>query len=629
MATDLERLVVQLEANMRNYERSMNRAVGQANQSARKIETRFERANRSMERGFQRMGQAGVRALGALGVAIGAAQLGRATLQTLEYAQTLESAADRLGFNVEALQEYRFAAEQAGIAQTALDMGLQRFSRRVAEAVNGSGELRDTLRQYNIQLTDSEGRQRDINAILEDYADAIAGASSQQEALRLAFKAFDSEGAALVEILRDGSDGMQRFREQAREAGVVLGEDLVRDGAEAKRTMDELRASIGADFNRAVLENVEGLEALADVLGRIAEFGVAAGAGVGRVIGELTRPDSLEHRIEDLEATESILQRRLENERERMNNALSLSGASDVSEGQSRLAAGIAGEARREIEQLERDLAQTQQALDQLTQMAAQQAGRAAMAPASGAELDAPGARNGAPPSIDQGKPDKASFGVATSTGLSDKADKEAALAEEREAARALAEEQAEAYADALERRRSEFSSEFAHTIAGGWMAAFDGNLADFAAQRLRDALYDRLFTLFNELGRQLFDNMDGKGGLLATGARFLFGGGKAEGGPVRAGTAYRVGERGPETIVPMSNGMVIPNQESMRTGSGASVTLNTNYTIDARGASPDAVAQLRAELPQAFAANNQRLLGQFRAEVPGLVVRARKDGVI
>ena len=42
MATDIERLVVQLEANMRGYERSMQRVIGQTNRSAQRIERRFE-----------------------------------------------------------------------------------------------------------------------------------------------------------------------------------------------------------------------------------------------------------------------------------------------------------------------------------------------------------------------------------------------------------------------------------------------------------------------------------------------------------------------------------------------------------------------------------------------------------
>jgi hypothetical protein len=65
------------------------------------------------------------------------------------------------------------------------------------------------------------------------------------------------------------------------------------------------------------------------------------------------------------------------------------------------------------------------------------------------------------------------------------------------------------------------------------------------------------------KLGEALFGNY-GKtgefGGLLAGLGSLTYGGARANGGPVMAGRAYLVGERGPEVIVPQSSGMVVPN---------------------------------------------------------------------
>ena len=48
-----------------------------------------------------------------------------------------------------------------------------------------------------------------------------------------------------------------------------------------------------------------------------------------------------------------------------------------------------------------------------------------------------------------------------------------------------------------------------------------------------------------------------------------LFGGGKAAGGPVYPGTAYPVGERGPELFMPRAAGTIIPNHQLARAGGG------------------------------------------------------------
>ena len=56
-----------------------------------------------------------------------------------------------------------------------------------------------------------------------------------------------------------------------------------------------------------------------------------------------------------------------------------------------------------------------------------------------------------------------------------------------------------------------------------------------------------------------------------------VFGGGKASGGSVHAGTSYLVGEQGAELFTPKTNGTIIPNN---RLGGGSSITnININVT--------------------------------------------------
>lgn len=135
--------------------------------------------------------------------------------------------ARKLGVGVELLQEMRFAAELTGVAQSALDMGLQRFTRRLAEAAQGGGELKGVLEQYNIQLRNADGTTRSNVEVLGDLAEVIKNTQNPAEQLRIAFKAFDSEGAALVNTLRGGKEGLDAFREAARKAGAVIAEETV------------------------------------------------------------------------------------------------------------------------------------------------------------------------------------------------------------------------------------------------------------------------------------------------------------------------------------------------------------------------------------------------------------------
>jgi hypothetical protein len=58
-----------------------------------------------------------------------------------------------------------------------------------------------------------------------------------------------------------------------------------------------------------------------------------------------------------------------------------------------------------------------------------------------------------------------------------------------------------------------------------------------------------------------------------------MFGGGKASGGPVSAGTTYLVGEKGPELFTPSSSGRIIPNS-AMGGGSNV-INITVNGAID------------------------------------------------
>jgi hypothetical protein len=60
-----------------------------------------------------------------------------------------------------------------------------------------------------------------------------------------------------------------------------------------------------------------------------------------------------------------------------------------------------------------------------------------------------------------------------------------------------------------------------------------------------------------------------------------VFGGGRANGGPVSSGTSYVVGERGPELFVPNTSGKIIPNGGS---SGGSTINVTVNGAIDPEG---------------------------------------------
>jgi hypothetical protein len=85
-----------------------------------------------------------------------------------------------------------------------------------------------------------------------------------------------------------------------------------------------------------------------------------------------------------------------------------------------------------------------------------------------------------------------------------------------------------------------------------------------------------------------------------------IFGGPRANGGPVGANKSYLVGERGPEIFTPSSAGNVISNRNSFGGGSGGGST----YYIDARGADQTGLARLESMIRQTQASIVPMALG-------------------
>jgi hypothetical protein len=72
---------------------------------------------------------------------------------------------------------------------------------------------------------------------------------------------------------------------------------------------------------------------------------------------------------------------------------------------------------------------------------------------------------------------------------------------------------------------------------------------------------------------------------------------GRATGGPVSPGRAYRVGERGPELFVPTSSGRIETGGQG---GGTANIRLTINVSDNGRGSAPDALQRSSRQVARA-----------------------------
>jgi len=222
MANDAaQSLLVRIEATTAQLQRELKAADKSVGKHEKTVEQRLAKARKHFEQAGKRVAKYGA----AVGVAAAAA--GAAMVKSgLSQIDTLAKVSSKLGIATDELAKLRFAAEQTGVSSETLDMALQRMTRRVAEAGQGTGEAVKALEELGLSAKDLAAQSPD--EVFRQVAGAMEGVDNQSDKLRLAFKLFDSEGAALVNTLAAGTDGLDAMGREAEAAGLAITNDMAK-----------------------------------------------------------------------------------------------------------------------------------------------------------------------------------------------------------------------------------------------------------------------------------------------------------------------------------------------------------------------------------------------------------------
>lgn len=269
---------------------------GEGEKALRQIEAQLERQKRAgadanpfanLERGLDQFAR---KASTFAGIASGAVVGGLAAIAkgAFDAAGNLVDIADSTGVTVEALQELRRVAGQAGVGTEALDKALATLARRVAEAAQGTGEGKKVFDQYGIAVKNLDGTIRPVEAVLNDVAEAMRRSGDATEQNRIATALFERSGRLLVPVLKDGAAGLAAMRSEARALGGIMGDDLARKADAAGDRLQVLGQAVRGAFQIGLLREFVG--PLDEVTSKLKDQQVVEGAErIGAAVGDLIR----------------------------------------------------------------------------------------------------------------------------------------------------------------------------------------------------------------------------------------------------------------------------------------------------------------------------------------------------
>tara|TARA_R110001606_G_scaffold85902_2_gene194598 strand:- start:13533 stop:15341 length:1809 start_codon:yes stop_codon:yes gene_type:complete len=200
-------------------------------------------------------------ALVAVAGVAGFAYMGKASLNATS---ALSKTAAKIGTTTDALSKLQYAAGQTGVDTNTLNMAMQRFARRTAEAAQGTGEAKGALKELGVNASKLVNMPLDERMMV--LADAFQNVKGDSDKLRLAFKLFDSEGAALVNTLAEGRDGLHAMFLEAETLGAVMSQSAASGVEDANDALNKLGTLMGGIKNQMFASMAPAFELLADTL---------------------------------------------------------------------------------------------------------------------------------------------------------------------------------------------------------------------------------------------------------------------------------------------------------------------------------------------------------------------------
>jgi hypothetical protein len=165
-----------------------------------------------MSAGIAKAGAAAGAAAAVAGIA-----LTKASMKSLDQ---LAKTADKIGVTTEALRSLQHAGEITGVSTEVMNKALQKMTVSISEAADGSGIAKDTIEDLGLNAV--ELNKLPLDKKMNVLAKAFGNVENHADRVRYATEIFGAKGAALVNTLALGEDGLNEMAREAEHLGLSM-----------------------------------------------------------------------------------------------------------------------------------------------------------------------------------------------------------------------------------------------------------------------------------------------------------------------------------------------------------------------------------------------------------------------
>lgn len=208
--------------------------------------------------------------------------------RALDYASSLGEVAQQAGVSARELQEYRYAASQAGVSSEQMDGALTKLTKTIGEAKAGSKAQATTFRELGVAIQDANGRVYSAGEVIPKLADALAKVKDPATRARIEMELFGKTGQKLDTLLAGGSAAVNELRDAAHKLGVVLSDQQIQNADDTADKLAAVKQVLEARIAGVVSDNANAILSLADAMSRAAAASVQFASQYPRATGLLT-----------------------------------------------------------------------------------------------------------------------------------------------------------------------------------------------------------------------------------------------------------------------------------------------------------------------------------------------------
>jgi len=279
MARSAGKLVFDIVANVAQLQKDMKKAQSTIDSAVGDIRKSFNSLRGTV------IGGAAIAAVTAIGVA--AVKTARAVSQSFQnMAQNMDNLSkmsQKYGVHITALSSLKYAAELADVSLEQLAVGMKTLATQMSEGDK-------IFKQLGINLKDSEGKTKSTASVMAEIADRFSRAEDGANKTAIAVKLFGRSGADLIPLLNEGRQGIEKYTKEAERFGIVISE---RTGKAAEEFNDSItRLKYAFEGLQMTIVTPQALLALADAITYISDAVATLGnmirqADLGKIIGRI------------------------------------------------------------------------------------------------------------------------------------------------------------------------------------------------------------------------------------------------------------------------------------------------------------------------------------------------------